>query len=63
MKTETTKIIRYSTQGFRPQYQAEHLKNVNYHLHEFNINDFPEHLKYIIPHTSHTEISKKALII
>lgn len=44
----TTKIIRYSIQGFRPQCQSHHLQNINYHLHDFNINDFPEHLRYII---------------
>lgn len=26
MTPQTTKIIRYSTQGFKPQYQSEHLK-------------------------------------
>ncbi len=52
METGTTRIIRYSTQGFKPQYQAEHLKNVNYHLHGFNINDFPEHLRNIIQKTA-----------
>ncbi len=60
MKTGTTKIIRYSTQGFKPQYQAEHLKNVHYHLHGFNINDFPEHLKNIIQkqHEKHLSFYK-----
>ena len=48
MTPQTTKIIRYSIQGFKPQYQSEHLKNINYHLNDFNINDFPEHLRYII---------------
>ena len=48
MTPQTTKIIRYSTHGFKPQYQSEHLKNINYHLNDFNINDFPEHLRYII---------------
>ena len=46
--TPTIKIIRYSTQGFKPQYQSYHLKNINYDLYDFNINDFPEHLRYII---------------
>ena len=50
MTPQTTKIIRYSIQGFEPQYQSEHLKNINYHLNNFNINDFPEHLRYIIQH-------------
>ena len=48
MTSQTTRIIRCSTQGFKPQYQSEHLKNINYHLNDFNINDFPEHLRYII---------------
>ena len=48
MTPQTTRIIRYSTQGFKPQYQSEHLKNINYHLNDFNINDFPENLRYII---------------
>ena len=48
MTPQTTKIIRYSVQGFKPQYQSEHLKNINYHLNDFNINDFPEHLRYTI---------------
>ena len=29
MTSQTTRIIRYSTQGFKPQYQSEHLKNIN----------------------------------
>ena len=48
MTPQITKIIRYSVQGFKPQYQSEHLKNINDHLNDFNINDFPEHLRYII---------------
>ena len=47
MISQTIKIIRYSTQGFTPQYQSEHLKNINYHLYDFNINDFPKHLKLV----------------
>lgn len=27
MTPQTTKIIRYSTQGFKPQYQSHHLKH------------------------------------
>ena len=46
----TTKIIIYSTQGFKPQYQSHHLKHIDYHINNFNINDFPEHLRYIIQH-------------
>ena len=48
MTPQTTKIIRYSIQGFKPQYQSHHLKYINYHLNNFNINDFPEHFRYII---------------
>ena len=48
MTSQTTRIIRYSTQGFKPQYQSEHLKNIDHHLNVFNINDFLEHLKHII---------------
>ena len=50
MAPQTTKIIRYSTQGFKPQYQFHHLKHIDYHINNFNINDFPEHLRYIIQH-------------
>lgn len=42
------KIIRYSVNGFRPQYQSHHLKNIHYHMYNFNIADYPEHLRYII---------------
>ena len=48
MAPQTTKIIRYSTQGFKPQYQSEQLKNIDYHLDGFNINDFAGHLRYIV---------------
>lgn len=48
MNNQTIKIIRYSIQGFKPQYQSHHLKNVHYHLNDFDINDFPEHLQYEI---------------
>lgn len=60
MATQTTKIIRYSKQGFKPQYQSHHLKHIDYHLHDFNINDFPEHLKYIIQkrHEEHLSFYK-----
>ena len=43
-----TKIIRYSTYGFKPQIQSHHLQHIDYHLYHFNINDFPEHLQYYI---------------
>ena len=61
MTPQTTRIIRYSTQGFKPQYQSEHLKNINYHLNDFNINDFPEHLRYIIQkqHEEHLSFYKE----
>lgn len=45
---ETTKIIRYSTQVFKPQYQSHHLDHIHYHMNDFNINDFPKHLVYVI---------------
>ena len=48
MTQQTTKIIRYSTKGFKPQYQSHHLKHINYHLNDFIIKDFPEHLRHII---------------
>ena len=46
--TQTTKIIRYSPYGFKLQYQSHHLKDIDYHINDFNINDFPEHLRHII---------------
>ena len=48
MTSQTTRIIRYSTQGFKSQCKSKHLKNIDYHLNYFNINDFLEHLKHII---------------
>ncbi len=44
------KIIRYSKHGFKPQYQSHHLQTqVDYHLNDFNISVYPEHLKpYIL---------------
>jgi hypothetical protein len=41
-------IIRYSIDGFKPQYQFYHLDGVNYELNEFNIFDYPLHLRTII---------------
>ena len=32
------KISRYSTDGFNPQLQTHHIKNVNKHLHDFDIS-------------------------
>ena len=40
MTPQTTRIIRYSTQGFKSQCKSKHLKNIDYHLNYFNINDF-----------------------
>lgn len=40
------KIIRYSFDGFKPQYQSHHLKYVDYHLNEFNLNEIPTHLQF-----------------
>lgn len=42
------KIIRYSIHAFKPQYQSHHLKDINYHLNDFNITEFPKHLQYVI---------------
>lgn len=42
------KVIRFSAEGFRPQKQTHHLKNVNYHLNGFDINEYPEHLRWEI---------------
>ena len=61
MTSQTTRIIRYSTQGFKPQYQSEHLKNINYHLNDFNINDFPEHLRYIIQKQHEKHFTKNTI--
>ena len=30
MTPQITKIIRYSVQGFKPQYQSHHLKHIDY---------------------------------
>ena len=48
MISQTTRIIRYSTKGFKSQYQFHHLKHIDYHINNFNINDFLEHLRHII---------------
>ena len=42
------KVIRYSFYGFKPQEQTHHMEGVNYHLYRFDINDYPEHLRYNI---------------
>lgn len=41
------KIIRYSVNGFKPKYQSYHLKDVHYHLHNFNIAEYPEWMRDI----------------
>ena len=48
MTPQITKIIRYSVQGFKSQCKSKHLKNIDHHLNDFNINYFLEHLKHII---------------
>lgn len=42
------KVIRYSVCGFKPQTQTNHMEHVNYHLYQFDINDYPDHLKWQI---------------
>lgn len=43
------KIIRYSVAAFEPQQQTHHEKHIQYHLSdEFNIEDYPEFLRYEI---------------
>ena len=61
MTSQTTRIIRYSIQGFKPQYQSHHLKHIDYHLNDFNINDFPEYLRHIIQkqHEVHLQFYKE----
>lgn len=40
------KIIRYSVDGFKPQFQVHHIHMyVNYHLFKFNLEAYPEDLK------------------
>lgn len=41
-------IIRYSINGFKPQYQSCHLNDIYYNIYNFNIDDFPEYLQYAI---------------
>ena len=38
------KIERYSLTGFVPQFQEHHLKDVDFHLNRFSMNDIPKHL-------------------
>ena len=43
------KVIRYSVDGFKVQYQSNHMKShVLYHLKHFDLNVFPEHLRWEI---------------
>ena len=42
------KVIRYSIHGFTSQKQTHHMKDVNYHLCEFDINDYPDFAKFTI---------------
>ena len=39
------KIMRYSLTGFKPQYQSHKLNDIDYYLHRFNVNEFPQHLQ------------------
>ena len=57
------KVIRYSIYGFKPQEQTHHMEGVNYHLHRFDINDYPEHLRYNIQkiHERHVEFYSQHL--
>lgn len=41
-------IIRYSVEGFKSQEQTHHAKHIKYCLYDFNLNDFPEHLRWEI---------------
>lgn len=41
-------VIRYSIHGFKPQEQIHHMKNVNYHLYNFDISEYPENIRYNI---------------
>ena len=60
----TIKIIRYSTTRFKPQKQTHHLKDVNYHMYDFNINDYPEYARYNISqiHEKHLHFTKNILL-
>lgn len=40
-------IIRYSINGFKPQYQKYHLAQVYYDMHEFNIFEVLLHLRQV----------------
>ena len=45
---EIMKIIRYSVAAFEPQEQAHHAKHIQYHLHDFNIEEFHESVRWQI---------------
>lgn len=55
------KVIRYSVDGFKPQEQTHHMNHVNYELYEFDINDYPEKMRYQIQkiHEKHVEFYNK----
>jgi hypothetical protein len=55
-------IIRYSQNGFIPQFQKYHLQQIDYHLNGgFNLSDFPIHLQDIIlkQHNQHVLFYKE----
>lgn len=45
---DTIKIIRYSTTRFKPQKQLYHLKDIHYHMNDFNIEECPGFMRYDI---------------
>ena len=64
------KVIRYSIHGFKPQEQTHHMENINYHLNDFNISDYPEflqwniqkiHERYVYFYTKHLEDLKSGI--
>lgn len=57
MNNNKIKIIRYSTQGFKPQYQSNHLENVHYHMYRFNLNDFPEFMRHTVQKLHEEQLS------
>lgn len=57
------KVIRYSVHGFEPQEQTHHMDGVNYHLYNFDINEYPEKARYNIQriHEQRVDFYKKHL--
>lgn len=51
------KVLVFSTDGFKPKKQTHHLKYINYHLNDFDINKYPERLRSEIKEI-HEERSK-----